>query len=85
MIAKTNAFLLETPDIAKHRPADTAKTAQQIYGSGPPMMRMLQHWRPMICPYHILVDQVPPGARVLDVGSGPGSFLARSQPRRPWL
>ncbi|WP_138935630.1 class I SAM-dependent methyltransferase [Roseovarius arcticus] len=61
--------------MAQHRPADIAKIARQIYRSGPPIMRKLQHWRPMICPYHILVDQVPTGARVLDVGCGAGLFL----------
>ncbi len=39
------------------------------------MMRTLRHWRPTICPYHILIDQVPPSVRVLDVGCGAGLFL----------
>ena len=39
------------------------------------MMRTLRHWRPTICPYHILIDQVPPSGRVLDVGCGAGLFL----------
>ena len=35
----------------------------------------MQHWRPFICPYQTLLEQVPSGARVLDVGCGAGLFL----------
>ena len=58
-----------------HRPADIAEISRRIYRGGPPVMRKFQHWRPMICPYHILLDQVPRGARVLDVGCGAGLLL----------
>lgn len=35
----------------------------------------LQKLRPWICPFEQLVDAVPPGSRILDVGCGSGLFL----------
>ncbi len=32
-------------------------------------------YRPRICPFHVLMDYVPVGARVLDIGSGMGLWL----------
>lgn len=31
--------------------------------------------RPYICPFHILIKHVPPGASILDIGCGSGLFL----------
>ena len=39
------------------------------------MKRSLQHWRPHICPFNLLIDLVPKGSRVLDIGCGGGLFL----------
>ena len=35
----------------------------------------MQIWRPRICPFHRLIQLVPPASRVLDVGCGSGLFL----------
>lgn len=61
--------------MATYQPAQVADIARQIYRDGPIMLRKLQHWRPLICPYHVLLDQVPANVRVLDVGCGAGLFL----------
>lgn len=61
--------------MATYQPSQVADIARQIYPDGPIMLRKLQHWRPRICPYHVLLDQVPANVRVLDVGCGAGLFL----------
>jgi 2-polyprenyl-3-methyl-5-hydroxy-6-metoxy-1,4-benzoquinol methylase len=38
-------------------------------------MRAMQHYRPYISPFGLLVHAVPPGSRVLDIGCGGGLFL----------
>jgi 2-polyprenyl-3-methyl-5-hydroxy-6-metoxy-1,4-benzoquinol methylase len=35
----------------------------------------MQHWRPLICPFELLLPLVPDGARVLDVGCGCGLWM----------
>lgn len=37
--------------------------------------RLLMVWRPLICPYHILIEHIPPGSSVLDIGCGMGLWL----------
>ncbi|MHC4573281.1 MAG: class I SAM-dependent methyltransferase [Planctomycetota bacterium] len=37
--------------------------------------RLLMRWRPRICPFHILMDYVPQGSSVLDIGCGSGLWL----------
>jgi len=39
-------------------------------------VRKIQHWRPYICPFELLLEAVPAGSSVLDVGCGGGLFLA---------
>ncbi|CAA7621814.1 bifunctional 2-polyprenyl-6-hydroxyphenol methylase/3-demethylubiquinol 3-O-methyltransferase UbiG [Magnetospirillum sp. UT-4] len=50
--------------------------ARRLFPEGSPLYRALQVYRPRICPFHVLVEAVPPGATVLDVGCGGGLFLA---------
>jgi 2-polyprenyl-3-methyl-5-hydroxy-6-metoxy-1,4-benzoquinol methylase len=37
--------------------------------------RLLMVWRPRICPFHIIMDHVPDGSSVLDIGCGMGGWL----------
>jgi 2-polyprenyl-3-methyl-5-hydroxy-6-metoxy-1,4-benzoquinol methylase len=37
--------------------------------------RLLMTWRPRICPYHILMEYIPQGSSVLDIGCGMGLWL----------
>ena len=37
--------------------------------------RLLFQYRPSICPFHMLLEQVPQGSRILDVGCGNGLWL----------
>ena len=37
--------------------------------------RFLMKWRPWICPFHILMEHVPQGSSVLDIGCGNGLWL----------
>ncbi len=60
---------------ATHTPSDMAGLARALYTSGSLVMRAMQHYRPRISPFHLLVQAVPPGSRVLDIGCGGGLFL----------
>jgi len=57
-------------------PRMLAATARGLYADGPPLLRLLTRARPYICPFEILLDCVPSGSRVLDVGCGGGLLLA---------
>ena len=50
--------------------------AVHLYQATPLPFRLLQGWRPYICPFEEVVRRVPPGSDVLDVGCGGGLFLA---------
>lgn len=50
-----------------------AEVAARIYEGIPGSL--LQKWRPAICPFDLLIAQVPPQSTVLDVGCGSGLFL----------
>jgi 2-polyprenyl-3-methyl-5-hydroxy-6-metoxy-1,4-benzoquinol methylase len=49
--------------------------ASELYPSGPLLMRTMQHYRPYISPFGSLIDLVPQGSRVLDIGCGGGLLL----------
>jgi SAM-dependent methyltransferase len=61
--------------LVAHRPATLASVARTIYADGPAVRRRMMGLRPYICPFHRLIDLVPVGASVLDVGCGCGLFL----------
>jgi len=52
--------------------SDTAKNLCENLGF---MDRFIMRYRPLICPFHILMERVPQGASVLDVGCGAGLWL----------
>ena len=56
-------------------PSSLCAVARRLFTDGPLVLRMLQHWRPMIAPFGTLIDQVPTGSSILDVGCGGGLFL----------
>lgn len=39
------------------------------------MSAVKTHYRPYVCPLHAVLEQIPPEARVYDIGCGSGSFL----------
>ncbi|MCE2653538.1 MAG: class I SAM-dependent methyltransferase [Planctomycetaceae bacterium] len=55
---------------------DLLALAGKLYRRGPRLLRTLQHHRPRICPFGPVMDLVPRGSRVLDVGCGGGLLLA---------
>jgi 2-polyprenyl-3-methyl-5-hydroxy-6-metoxy-1,4-benzoquinol methylase len=65
-----------------HPPSPSASElsaiAARVYtrSGGGFVLRLLQKYRPFICPFGALIDLVRPGASVLDVGCGGGLFLA---------
>ena len=56
-------------------PAAVASIAREIYTQGPFLTRQLQHWRPYICPFDLVIAEVPAGSYVLDIGCGGGLLL----------
>ncbi|MEI7835348.1 MAG: methyltransferase domain-containing protein [Planctomycetota bacterium] len=52
-----------------------ATVAAGLYVDAPLSKRMLYRWRDAICPFGVLMDAIPPGSSVLDVGCGGGLFL----------
>src|SRR5947208_2041928 len=68
--------MVEEDKSAALTPGQLAGFSKGLYGSGPLLMRKLQHWRPYICPFEELIRHVPGGASVLDAGCGGGLFLA---------
>jgi 2-polyprenyl-3-methyl-5-hydroxy-6-metoxy-1,4-benzoquinol methylase len=56
--------------------ASTAALAREIYADVPGTIGHKQSLRPYICPFHVIADFVPRGARILDVGCGAGLFIA---------
>ena len=57
------------------QPAALAAVAGQLFADGPLKLRLLQRYRPYLCPFHKLLPLVPPSATVLDAGCGGGLFL----------
>lgn len=55
--------------------ADVIDAVGHVYVNGPWLARTLQRYRPYICPFEELVDRVPVGSRVFDIGCGAGLFL----------
>jgi 2-polyprenyl-3-methyl-5-hydroxy-6-metoxy-1,4-benzoquinol methylase len=56
-------------------PGALAHIARKIYVDGPWATRQLQHWRPYVCPFDLVAEEVPEGSFVLDVGCGGGLLL----------
>ncbi|MGD9690699.1 MAG: class I SAM-dependent methyltransferase [Phycisphaerales bacterium] len=59
-----------------HTPAELSAIAARFYTRGPLLLRLLNRYRPYICPFEALIERVPRGSTVLDVGCGGGLFLA---------
>lgn len=55
--------------------ADVVAAARELYRETPLSVRLLQVLRPYICPFEELVNRVPAGSAVLDVGCGAGLLL----------
>jgi 2-polyprenyl-3-methyl-5-hydroxy-6-metoxy-1,4-benzoquinol methylase len=58
------------------RPSELSACAASLYRDVPGARRLLMKLRPYICPFDRLIECVPPGSRVLDVGCGAGLLLA---------
>ncbi|MDY6973592.1 MAG: class I SAM-dependent methyltransferase [Thermodesulfobacteriota bacterium] len=54
---------------------ELSSLARALYRYENPITRSIQSLRPYICPFEILIDLVPLGSSVLDIGCGPGLFL----------
>jgi 2-polyprenyl-3-methyl-5-hydroxy-6-metoxy-1,4-benzoquinol methylase len=57
------------------KPSELSRRAGELYRKGSGLKRLMQRWRPWICPFDRLLPLVPAGATVLDVGCGGGLFL----------
>lgn len=54
---------------------EVAGLARELYRDSKPGIKYKQGYRPYICPFHVLVDYIPRGASILDVGCGAGLFI----------
>ncbi len=57
-------------------PRELSGLARRIYRQESFGTRLIQHYRPYLAPFHRLIELVPAGSTVLDVGCGGGLFLA---------
>lgn len=57
-------------------PGALSRRAKALYRTGPLALRLLQCYRPYLCPFDRLIPLVSSGASLLDVGCGAGLFLA---------
>jgi 2-polyprenyl-3-methyl-5-hydroxy-6-metoxy-1,4-benzoquinol methylase len=55
--------------------ANVSALARTIYADTQSGIGRRQKLRPRICPFHILIDHVPAGVTILDVGCGAGLFI----------
>jgi 2-polyprenyl-3-methyl-5-hydroxy-6-metoxy-1,4-benzoquinol methylase len=58
------------------RVEDLSLLSRRLYVEGPYLLRMMMHYRIVICPFERLIPHVSPNASVLDIGCGAGLFLA---------
>jgi 2-polyprenyl-3-methyl-5-hydroxy-6-metoxy-1,4-benzoquinol methylase len=56
-------------------PASLGRHAGALFADARGTTRLLQRWRPRICPFDVLLRHVPAGSTVLDVGCGAGLLL----------
>jgi len=61
--------------LAAPTPAELCAGSKALYTRGPRLLRLLQHYRPYVCPFGQLISWVPRGSSVLDVGCGGGLWL----------
>lgn len=55
--------------------ADVRHCIEDLYPTNSIFRKFLLFGRPSICPFHSLIDSVPDGSSVLDIGCGAGLFL----------
>ncbi len=65
----------ESAQFTSEEPVDIAGIARALFADGPAFARFLQHHRHRIAPVGRLVELVPHGSDVLDVGCGGGLFV----------
>lgn len=79
MAADCEPFMEEslkaTPAGGGYDAAGLCRMAAQIARKLEGFSRFKLTYRPRICPFHVLMDYVPVGGRVLDIGSGMGLWL----------
>lgn len=54
---------------------EISRRVRQIYTTGGWLRRVMIYARPYICPFEELINEVPQGSTVFDVGCGDGLFL----------
>ncbi len=53
---------------------ELSQLAARLYEGSPAGVRLTQRYRPRICPFQPLLEQLHPGMRLLDIGCGSGLF-----------
>jgi len=62
--------------VSAHSRAALSQIARDLFREGNWALRFIQGYRPLLCPFEVLIEVVPAKSRVLDVGCGGGLFLA---------
>lgn len=78
MIEGTTSSLAESKrakDADLLTPGAISAIIRGVYPAGPTLFRLLQVYRPWICPFEKLLRWVPTGSEILDVGCGGGLWL----------
>jgi 2-polyprenyl-3-methyl-5-hydroxy-6-metoxy-1,4-benzoquinol methylase len=55
--------------------SELARIADRLYEEAPPVRRWMQRTRPYICPFSEIIEAIPAGSRLLDVGCGSGLLV----------
>jgi SAM-dependent methyltransferase len=56
-------------------PKDMSAIARDLYSGTHGLRKVIQVWRPYICPFDIIIKSVTKGSSVFDIGCGGGLFL----------
>lgn len=66
---------LSSAEISSMSAAQLSSTATMLFVDGSIVLRLLQRYRPYICPFEAILPIIPEDSDILDVGCGGGLFL----------
>ena len=64
-----------------NNPIETVRQARKLYRNLQGLTVTLQRWRPYICPFDVLLENIEPDSDALDIGCGGGLLLGLAAER----